>query len=102
MLAAQAADLFKAGLRRINVHLDTLDRERFLRITRRDSLAAVLEGLDVARAMGFGPIKINAVAMKNLVEPDLVPLALYGRRHNMEVRFIEFMPLGRAATMGQE
>ena len=93
LLAAQAADLFKAGLRRINVHLDTLDRERFLRITRRDSLPAVLEGLDVARAMGFGPIKINAVAMKNLVEPDLVPLALYGRRHNMEVRFIEFMPL---------
>jgi len=93
LLAAQAADLFKAGLRRINVHLDTLDRERFLRITRRDSLPAVLNGLEVAQAMGFGPIKINAVAMKNLVEPDLVPLALYGRRNNIEVRFIEFMPL---------
>jgi cyclic pyranopterin phosphate synthase len=93
LLAAQAADLFKAGLRRINVHLDTLDRERFLRITRRDSLPAVLNGLEVARTFGFGPIKINAVAMKNLVEPDLVPLALYGRRHNIEVRFIEFMPL---------
>ncbi len=93
LLAAQAEALYKAGLRRINVHLDTLDRERFLRITRRDSLPEVLNGIEVARGLGFGPIKINAVAVKNLVEPDLVPLALYGREHGMEVRFIEFMPL---------
>jgi len=93
LLAAQAEALYGAGLRRINVHLDTLDRARFLQITRRDSLPAVLDGIEVARSLGFGPIKINAVAVKNLVEPDLVPLALYGRRNNMEVRFIEFMPL---------
>jgi GTP 3',8-cyclase len=93
LLKSQAQALYQAGLRRINVHLDTLDRERFLQITRRDCLAEVLEGIDLARSLGYGPIKINAVAVKNLVEPDLVPLALYGREHGIEVRFIEFMPL---------
>jgi cyclic pyranopterin phosphate synthase len=93
LLARHAQALYDAGLRRLNVHLDTLDRERFLRITRRDELDKVLEGLDVARTVGFGPIKINAVAVKNLCEPDLAPLAQYGREHGYEVRFIEFMPL---------
>ncbi len=93
LLAKHAEALYEAGLRRLNVHLDTLDRERFLRITRRDDLEKVLEGLAVARELGFGPIKINAVAVKNLVEPDIVPLARFGREHGMEIRFIEFMPL---------
>lgn len=93
LLARQAEALYQAGLRRLNVHLDTLDRERFLRITRRDELPKVLEGLDTARRIGFGPIKINAVAVKNLVEPDIVPLVRFGREHGYEVRFIEFMPL---------
>jgi cyclic pyranopterin phosphate synthase len=93
LLKDQAATLYAAGLRRLNVHLDTLDRQRFQQITRRDDLARVLEGLETARAVGFGPIKINAVAVKNLVEPDLVPLALFGREHGYEIRFIEFMPL---------
>ncbi len=93
LLAAQAEELYDAGLRRINVHLDTLDRERFLKITRRDELHRVLEGIETCRRLGYGPIKINAVAVKNLVEPDIVPLALYGRERNIEVRYIEFMPL---------
>jgi cyclic pyranopterin phosphate synthase len=93
LLARHAEALYEAGLRRLNVHLDTLDRERFLRITRRDDLDKVLEGLAVARRLGFGPIKINAVAVKNLLEPDLVPLARFGREHGIEIRFIEFMPL---------
>ncbi len=93
LLARHAQALYDAGLRRLNVHLDTLDRERFLRITRRDDLAKVMEGLDVAQKLGFGPIKINAVAVKNLVEPDIVPLARFGRERGFEVRFIEFMPL---------
>jgi cyclic pyranopterin phosphate synthase len=93
LLAQQAEALYEAGLRRLNVHLDTLDRERFLRITRRDDLDKVLEGIDVAQRLGFGPIKINAVAVKNLVEPDMVPLARYGRERGIEIRFIEFMPL---------
>lgn len=93
LLAEQAQALYDAGLRRINVHLDTLDRERFRQITRRDDLPRVLEGIDTALRLGFGPIKINAVAVKNLVEPDIVPLAEFGRRNGIEVRYIEFMPL---------
>ncbi len=93
LLAQQAEALYRAGLRRINVHLDTLDRERFKQITRRDDLGRVLEGIETARRLGFGPIKLNAVAVKNLLEPDLVPLAQYGRERDIEIRFIEFMPL---------
>src|SRR5216683_1001603 len=93
LLAQQAEALYRAGLRRLNVHLDTLDRERFKQITRRDELERVLDGIETCRRLGFGPIKINAVAVKNLLEPDLVPLARYGRERDIEIRFIEFMPL---------
>jgi GTP 3',8-cyclase len=93
LLAAQAQELYDAGLRRINVHLDTLDRERFKQITRRDELGRVLEGIEACRSIGYGPIKINAVAVKNLVEADIVPLARFGRERGIEIRYIEFMPL---------
>lgn len=93
LLAEQAQALYEAGLRRLNIHLDTLDRERFKQITRRDDLPRVLEGIDAAQRAGFGPIKINAVAVKNLVEPDIVPLARFGRERGIEIRYIEFMPL---------
>jgi cyclic pyranopterin phosphate synthase len=93
LLAEQARELYDAGLRRINVHLDTLDRERFKQITRRDDLGKVLEGFDVCQSLGYGPIKINAVGVKNLVEPDIVPLARFGRERGIEIRYIEFMPL---------
>jgi GTP 3',8-cyclase len=93
LLPELAEPLYDAGLRRINVHLDTLDRERFRQITRRDELDKVLEGIALARRLGFHPIKLNAVAVKNLVEPDVVPLARYARENGFEVRFIEFMPL---------
>jgi cyclic pyranopterin phosphate synthase len=93
LLAEQAQDLYDAGLRRINVHLDTLDRERFKHITRRDDLPKVLDAIEVCQRLGYGPIKINAVAVKNLVEPDIVALARYGRERGIEIRYIEFMPL---------
>jgi cyclic pyranopterin phosphate synthase len=93
LLPELAAPLYEAGLRRINVHLDTLDRGRFLQITRRDELERVLQGLEICRRLGYGPIKLNAVAIKNLTEPDAVPLARYARERDFEVRFIEFMPL---------
>lgn len=93
LLGPMAQELYDAGLRRLNVHLDTLDRGRFLRITRRDDLGKVLDGLETARKVGFGPIKINAVAVKNLLEPDIVPLARFGRENGYEIRYIEFMPL---------
>jgi cyclic pyranopterin phosphate synthase len=93
LLADQAKELYDAGLRRINIHLDTLDRERFKHITRRDDLPRVLKGIDECLRLGYGPIKINAVAVKNLVEQDIVPLARFGREHGIEIRYIEFMPL---------
>jgi cyclic pyranopterin phosphate synthase len=92
LLREQAAALREAGLRRLNVHLDTLDRERFRQITRRDDLERVLAGIDESLRLGY-EVKINAVAVKGLVEPDIVPLAEYGRARGIEVRYIEFMPL---------
>jgi cyclic pyranopterin phosphate synthase len=92
LLAEQAAPLYEAGLRRMNVHLDTLDRARFAHIARRDELDRVLAGLETARRLGYR-IKLNAVAVKDLVEPDVVPLARYARENGFEARFIEFMPL---------
>ena len=93
LLPKLAEPLYAAGLRRINVHLDTLDRERFLRITRRDEVDKVLAGLDLCKKLGYSKIKLNAVAVKNLVEPDIVPLARFARENGFEVRYIEFMPL---------
>jgi cyclic pyranopterin phosphate synthase len=88
-----AGELRDAGLKRVNVSLDTLDRERFHRIARRDRLAEVLEGLEAARRAGLAPIKINAVLMRELNEDEVVPLARWGREQGYEVRFIEWMPL---------
>jgi len=97
LLSDQARSLYEAGLRRLNIHLDTLDRARFLEITRRDDLDKVVESIELCRQMGFGPIKINAVAVKGLTEPDVIPLARFGRERDIEVRFIEFMPLDAQA-----
>jgi len=92
LLPELAGPLYQAGLRRINVHLDTLDRQRFQQITRRDDLDRVIAGLALVKQLGYR-VKINAVAVKNLVEPDIVPLARYARENGFEVRYIEFMPL---------
>jgi cyclic pyranopterin phosphate synthase len=92
LLQEMAESLYAAGLHRLNVHIDTLDRARFEQITRRDDLPKVLAGLEAAKRAGFR-IKLNAVAIKNLVEPDIVPLARYARENGFEVRYIEFMPL---------
>ncbi len=92
LLAENARALYDAGLRRLNVHLDTLDRERFRQITRRDDLPRVMAGIDAAQEIGF-KVKLNAVAVKNLIEPDVIPLARFGRERGIEIRYIEFMPL---------
>ena len=82
-----------AGLKRVNVSLDTLQRERFHRIARRDRLDEVLEGLAAARAAGFTPIKVNAVLMKGVNDDEVVSLARWARDEGYELRFIEWMPL---------
>jgi cyclic pyranopterin phosphate synthase len=93
LLAEQAKPLHEAGLRRLNVHLDTLDRERFRTISRRDDLGRVMKGIDAAQEAGYDVIKINAVAIKGLTEPDVLGLVRFGRARGIEIRFIEFMPL---------
>jgi cyclic pyranopterin phosphate synthase len=91
MLADHADRLYRAGLRRINISLDTLDRESFAVITRRDVFDAVLAGIAAADRAGFEKIKINAVAIRGVT--NVVGLAHFCRERGYEVRFIEFMPL---------
>jgi cyclic pyranopterin phosphate synthase len=93
LLPEQAPALYDAGLRRINIHLDTLDATRFKRITRRDGFEKVVEGIFLCKRLGFSPIKINAVAARGYIEDDIVPLGCFAREHGVEIRFIEFMPL---------
>jgi len=93
LLAAQAKDLYSAGLRRLNIHVDTLDPQKFKEITRRDDHSKVMAGIDTAQSLGFGPIKINVVAVKDLIDSDIVPMAKFGRERGIEIRYIEFMPL---------
>ena len=93
LLPELAGPLYDAGLRRINIHLDTLDPAKFKQIVRRDGFEQVLEGIFACKRLGYAPIKLNAVAVHGLSEDDLVPLARFGREHGIEVRFIEFMPL---------
>jgi cyclic pyranopterin phosphate synthase len=92
LLADRVQALRSAGLRRLNVHLDTLDRQRFFQITRRDDLPRVLAGIDAAASAGM-EVKLNAVAVRDLTEPDLIPLTRFARERGLELRFIEFMPL---------
>ena len=94
LLADQAQAFYDAGLRRINVSLDTLDPARFRQLTRRDGLERVLEGIHAAKRAGFDPVKINAVSIRGSTEDDVVPLALFAREHGLQLRFIEYMPIG--------
>ena len=84
-------------MRRLNVSLDTLDRDRFWQLARRDALAAVLAGIDTARAAGFERIKVNAVTLRGVNDVDIVPLARYARDRGLEMRYIEYMPIGGEA-----
>jgi cyclic pyranopterin phosphate synthase len=88
-----ADELRQAGIDRVNISLDTLQRDRFLQMTRRDELARVLDGIEAAKEAGFAPVKINAVIERGVNDDEIVALATYGREHDVEVRFIEFMPL---------
>jgi cyclic pyranopterin phosphate synthase len=100
-LGRKAAALADAGLTRINVSLDTVDREHFAAVTRRDRLPAVLRGLDAARAAGLGPIKINAVALRETL-PDAGDLLAWALDNDVRLRFIEQMPLDADETWRRE
>jgi len=93
LLGEYAQELRAAGLTRLNISLDTLDRERFRQLSRRDELPRVLEGIAAAQRAGFTQIKLNAVAIRGQSEDDVAPLARFARQNGFELRFIEFMPL---------
>ena len=92
-LAKVAQQLADAGLRRINISLDTLDWERFKRLTFRDRYDDVIEGIAAARAAGLEPIKINTVLMRDINGDEALPLLKWALSENLNLRFIEQMPL---------
>ena len=94
LLERDAAALVAAGIGRVNVSIDSLQRDRFFQITRRDSLPQVLRGLEaLARHPEVHPVKVNAVAMRDFSEQEAIPFAEFARSTAFQVRFIEFMPL---------
>ncbi len=94
MLERDAEALVAAGIRRFNVSIDSLQRDRFYAMTRRDALPRVLRGLETLAGFPEAhPIKVNAVAMRGFTEQEVLPFARFAREHPYEVRFIEFMPL---------
>ena len=93
LLAEAAEELSRAGLRRVNVSLDSLTRETFHRMSRRDALDRVMAGLDAAGRHFEGPIKVNAVILRGINDGEIERFARLARERSFEVRFIEFMPL---------
>ena len=94
LLERDAAALVDAGITRVNVSIDSLQRDRFFQLTRRDSLPRVLRGLEAIGAFPeVRPIKVNAVALRGFTEEEALPFAEFARSTSYQVRFIEFMPL---------
>ena len=96
LLGEKAAGLKAAGLRRLNVSIDTLDPERFRRITQRGELQPVLDGLFHAKSLGFDPIKLNAVIERGVNDDEIIPLVEFARANGFTIRFIEYMDVGNA------
>jgi len=96
LLTEQIDDLAAAGLKRINVSIDTLDPEKFKQITKRGDLDRVLDGIFAAKKRGLHPIKINAVIERGTNEDDIIPLVEFSREHGFTMRFIEYMDVGNA------
>jgi cyclic pyranopterin phosphate synthase len=94
LLERDAAALVRAGIDRFNVSVDSLQRDRFYELTRRDALAQVLRGLELLASFPEAhPIKVNAVAIRGFTEEEVIPFAQLARSAPYEIRFIEFMPL---------
>jgi len=95
-LAEQIGGLVAAGLKRVNVSIDTLDPDKFKQITKRGDLNKVLEGLFAAKELGLHPIKINAVIERGVNDDDIIPLVEFCREHGFSMRFIEYMDVGNS------
>jgi GTP 3',8-cyclase len=102
LLRRDAQALADAGLRRVNVSLDSLRAERFARITRRDCLNTVLDGIEAARDAGLTPVKINCVVVRGFNDDEVLDFARMAREQGVQVRFIEFMPLDASGEWGRD
>jgi cyclic pyranopterin phosphate synthase len=96
LLTEKASMLAKAGLRRINVSLDTIRPEKFLAMTRSNDLAAALEGILAAKRNGMDPVKINSVVQRGVNDEDVLELVEFSRQHGLWIRFIEYMDVGNS------
>ncbi len=94
LLAEKGKDLRDAGLSRINISLDTLKKEKFSYITRRDYFSRVMQGVETALSLGFSPVKINVVAMRGFNDDEIIDFAALAEKLPIHVRFIEYMPIG--------
>ena len=98
LLAQHAKALYEAGLQRLNISIDGLSEETFQQITRRDGLGKVIEGIDAACELPFQQVRLNAIAIRDLTEAEVLPLARFAFERKLELRFIEFMPLDADAN----
>jgi GTP 3',8-cyclase len=102
LFAQKAPALRQAGLQRLSFSLDSLDRNNFKKITGRDGLHEVLDSIRRARDLGFHPVKVNAVIIRDLNDHEIEALAQFAREHALSLRFIEFMPLDSARAWLKE
>jgi GTP 3',8-cyclase len=102
LLADQAASLYEAGLRRINVSIDSLRHDRFRNLTQRGNLDEVLAGLFAAKKTGLAPIKLNAVIIRGTNNDEIIDLVEFARNNGFEMRFIEYMDVGNANAWSLE
>ena len=96
LLAEQIDSLKSAGLKRVNISIDSLDSDRFRRMTKRGDLGKVMDGIFAARAAGLAPIKLNAVIERGVNDDDIIPLVEFSREHGFAMRFIEYMDVGNS------
>jgi cyclic pyranopterin phosphate synthase len=96
LLAERVDALKRAGLRRVNISIDTLDADKFKRMTKRGDLNKVLEGIFAAKRSGLAPIKLNAVVERGVNDDDILPLVEFSRQHDFAMRFIEYMDVGNS------
>ena len=102
LLEPYAQDLFQAGVTKVNVSLDTLKPERFKQITGVDCFEKVWKGLHKALAVGFSPVKVNVVAMRNINDDEFADFIELARTMPLQIRFIEFMPIGESTRWGKD
>ena len=102
LFAEKARALRSAGLRRVSFSMDSLDRDNFKKMTGRDGLDSVLKGIQLAKELGFAPVKINAVIIRDINDHEIESLVAFARELDVSLRFIEFMPLDSARAWQRE